>query len=996
MSGSSITPGRPATAQDIDYEFSRRLINSLNLGDLTNPALARQNLGLGSWATQSAGAVNITGGTIDDTPIGGTTPAYGRFVALIATGLLTASASLVVNGTLTGTAIAALLSSPLPIGDAAPNSGAFTTLSASGAVTGAGFTARFASPGPIGSTAPSTGAFTNLNVSGTLSGAAFAGLDLTAPGPIGSVTPNTGAFTALSAAGAVTGVGFQERFATPGPIGSAEASTGAFTTLSASGTVSGAGFTARFASPGPIGSTAASSGAFTTISATGTLSVAGAVSGAGVTALMASPGPIGSTAASTGAFTTLSASGTVSGAGFSTYVATALAAPTAIGSGTPNTGVFTTLGATGTTTLGNGLANYVVITGAANTVIAPATTIYPTATVIGAGTDLDLRVLPKGAGYLSALKLFTGSDVVRAGINTATQVYLRTSATVTGVNVPMFFAGGIYSGTPSGGDIALHAFQSAETIVGGVTGTTVLHEVNANGSGGRTAFSARLQINGKPNSTASAFLVGAGLTARAFSSYNGSPGNHIGSLFGSNNIVRLSANAGAEWASVVSAEFDTTMPWGTGADFHIGVSSILHWDNGVNHDVRGGTQDNAFMIGSARNDRATIGWRIGYGYGDPTGWVFNDDSQLIGFQPTVTAYLDVARPYTMADALSTVGVTLKRAALITENMAIDMDGNIGGQTTGGVHVQARDSILAKSAAVASLTALQPDGGGLYYSSNLPYVSISLPPDGFALTVSNVNIAHLGALILAPAIADPGIDYQVGDVLTMAGGTFTTSAQITVRQAGDLGELVVAEVTRAGVYTVLPSNPVTFTGGSGTDFEYDLNSGASWEIATHGAAYGLQSIVTAGVDYEVGDVLTQTGGTGTEDAQVTVVEVGTSGNLRSAVVTRAGSYSAVPLGATSWTGGSGTGFTGTVNYTALTFASIYDGAGYPQYPAPVARFDFGVGATGRQPVIVVGMTATQRQLLLNNGKINVAGMPTSASGLSSGDVYLNANVLTVVP
>lgn len=109
-----------------------------------------------------------------------------------------------VSGTLT-------LSSPPPIGSVAPNTGAFTTLSASGLVSGAGFTALLASPSPIGSTAPSTGAFTTLSASGAST------------------------LAALSSSGVVSGVGFSNYFASPPPIGSTLASTGAFTTLSTSG-----------------------------------------------------------------------------------------------------------------------------------------------------------------------------------------------------------------------------------------------------------------------------------------------------------------------------------------------------------------------------------------------------------------------------------------------------------------------------------------------------------------------------------------------------------------------------------------------------------------------------------------------------------------------------------------------------------------------------------------------------------------------------------------
>lgn len=64
------------------------------------------------------------------------------------------------------------LSTPPPIGNTTPNSGAFTTLSATSTISGAGFTAWAASPPAIGGTAPAAGAFTTLSASGNFSGAA--------------------------------------------------------------------------------------------------------------------------------------------------------------------------------------------------------------------------------------------------------------------------------------------------------------------------------------------------------------------------------------------------------------------------------------------------------------------------------------------------------------------------------------------------------------------------------------------------------------------------------------------------------------------------------------------------------------------------------------------------------------------------------------------------------------------------------------------------------
>jgi len=151
--------------------------------------------GLGTMSTQNANAVAITGGSINGTTVGATTPSTGAFTSLTST-----------SGSLNGS-----------IGGTTPAAGAFTNVTASGTlgVTGAStFTGAIAANGgitgqvissnvsitggsingtTIGATTPSTGAFTSLtSTSGSLNGA------------IGGTTPAAGAFTTLTSSSTTT------------------------------------------------------------------------------------------------------------------------------------------------------------------------------------------------------------------------------------------------------------------------------------------------------------------------------------------------------------------------------------------------------------------------------------------------------------------------------------------------------------------------------------------------------------------------------------------------------------------------------------------------------------------------------------------------------------------------------------------------------------------------------------------------------------------------
>lgn len=87
----------------------------------------------------------------------------------------------------------------------------------------------------------------------------------------------------------------------------------------------------------------------------------------------------------------------------------------------------------------------------------------------------------------------------------------------------------------------------------------------------------------------------------------------------------------------------------------------------------------------------------------------------------------------------------------------------------------------------------------------------------------------GNILPSAAAVSAGSGYQVGDVLTVLGGTFTTAAQLTVQQVTS-GTVNVVYVNNPGyAYTVVPTNPASVSGGHGSGATFNLNSTPNSQI-----------------------------------------------------------------------------------------------------------------------------------------------------------------------
>lgn len=99
-----------------------------------------------------------------------------------------------------------------------------------------------------------------------------------------------------------------------------------------------------------------------------------------------------------------------------------------------------------------------------------------------------------------------------------------------------------------------------------------------------------------------------------------------------------------------------------------------------------------------------------------------------------------------------------------------------------------------------------------FSSNVLNETAYQIPGDFDLPSGFGKIALSGGTINAA-----GTGYSVDDVLTLSGGTSTTTAQVKVT-AVSTGAVTAYTIQRAGTYTVRPANPVDVTGGGGSGFK----------------------------------------------------------------------------------------------------------------------------------------------------------------------------------
>ena len=142
----------------------------------------------------------------------------------------------------------------------------------------------------------------------------------------------------------------------------------------------------------------------------------------------------------------------------------------------------------------------------------------------------------------------------------------------------------------------------------------------------------------------------------------------------------------------------------------------------------------------------------------------------------------------------------------------------------------------------TVTAITRTANGTGYTS-FPTVNITAPTTaGGVQSVATVtNMQSIGASISAG-----GTGYTVGNVITITGGTPVTVAATFTVSAVSGGVVTAVTALNFAPYTVLPTAPVSTTGGSGTGLTLTALTwaiGSSFTISNAGSGYIEQPTIT---------------------------------------------------------------------------------------------------------------------------------------------------------
>jgi hypothetical protein len=202
-------------------------------------------------------------------------------------------------------------------------------------------------------------------------------------------------------------------------------------------------------------------------------------------------------------------------------------------------------------------------------------------------------------------------------------------------------------------------------------------------------------------------------------------------------------------------------------------------------------------------------------------------------------------------------------------------GAIDGTTIGGTTPAAATFTTLTSNATTNLsstvnirnggtvTAITRITAGTNYTG-VPSLVISAPTTaGGVQATATAQMSISGG---AFSVASGGTGYTVGNLLSVVGGTTAQIAQFTVAAVDGSGAITSVTLTTSGSYSVLPSSPVSLSGGTGTSATLNVTA---WNLSSSPAL-----ITNAGSGYVEQPIVTFSSGGGSGAAAYASVGAGT--------------------------------------------------------------------------------------------------------------------------
>lgn len=512
-----------------------------------------------------------------------------------------------------------------------------------------------------------------------------------------------------------------------------------------------------------------------------------------------------------------------------------LVSPPAIGTTTPAAGKFTSLEGTGTATFGSGLANYATVIGGATSGSDGTTTI----STLGSATNSHLTLSTKGNSSFvrinrRMLHSTTSNLDTLGGLVAADSVFrMQTSYTYASTAMASHWAvNGTIAGTitSAGGVNSFASFGLVSNAQGGSQALYVQNTIGVltGGGGNFGAISGQIFVVADTDVWNSFFLTGNSGGTTTTATLGGLYGVGQGNIFGFNYYARAH-NTAKHLNQVIGGEINVTTDSNVETYQRNGLQLVIQPNLATGAvDQRAWRNNNAIVVGGGLLYAGMSGWDYAYALaGSSDGWPMNRTwGKFAGLSP----FTYTTTP-SMGFGIDFAGITINQLAWRSNGATLSGSGTFGATLVSGNSLQTLSGINAKTCVLGSVTVVKP---GLF---------VAIP----ALTIAGSATIAVGTMEAGRAdtwAASPGTNYTANDVLTIAGasgtgagGTFTTAAQYTVVTVDGSGRPLQLRPTTLGNYTVLPADPVSFTGGTGTGLVATLFWGIrTVTVTSPGSAY----------------------------------------------------------------------------------------------------------------------------------------------------------------